>query len=170
MSVFSLSNRMGESSLSCPAGSRVQKSHQGSCTLYLSALLAFSLLHPQTLSLPMEAMWPLEVPEKDVNVFAETFGEKSYGRFWLAHLKSHAYVWTNHRWHRYVEYSNWLVRDRHPPLLCGRRVESAFTKSSRENRTIVEWERGSFPKGADETQSSDKHHSTPLNRMPSRQQ
>lgn len=170
MSVFSLSNRMGESSLSCPAGSRVQKSHQGSCTLYLSALLAFSLLHPQTLSLPMEAMWPLDVPEKDVNVFAETFGEKSYGRFWLAHLKSHAYVWTNHRWHRYVEYSNWPVRDRHPPLLCGRRVESAFTKSSRENRTIVEWERGSFPKGADETQSSDKHHSTPLNRMPSRQQ
>ena len=56
------------------------------------------------------------------------------------------------------------------PPLCGRRVESALTKASRENRTIMEWERGSFPKGADETQSSNKHHSTPLNRMPSRQQ
>ena len=58
-----------------------KRSHQGSCTLYLSALLAFSLLHPQILFLPMEAMWPLEVPEKEVDVFAETFGEKSYGRF-----------------------------------------------------------------------------------------
>lgn len=54
-------------------------SHQGSCTLYLSAPLAFSLLHPPALFLPMGAMWSLAVSEKEVNDFLKPLGKNPVG-------------------------------------------------------------------------------------------